>query len=334
MEATVPVPAALMEMATGFVLSKALAVVVGLGVPDLLADGPMTAAELAPACGADAGALHRVLRSLAGVGVFAEEGGAGRFGLTAMGQPLRRDHPASVHDYVLMVNDILFDAFADFRHSVRTGERAFDRVFGKPVFAFLAEHPEKAAIFQGAMNAAYRRECDLVAEHYDFSGYRRVLDVGGGNGQLLSAILSRHPHLTGILFDQEPGIAAARAGQGGPLPRCDFVAGDFFDAVPEGADLILLKHVIHDWDDERAAVLLDRCRRALAPGGCILVLDAVLPPGNEFSPAKVVDLIMLAVPGGTERTEDQFARLFGQAGLHLASVRPLTPELAIIRAHG
>jgi SAM-dependent methyltransferase len=329
----IPAPAALMGMATGFVISKAVATIAELGIADALETGPKTAGELAALSGADARPLYRVLRTLAGFGLFAEAPETGHFSLTPLGEPLRRNHPASVRDYVLMANDTLFEAFSAFSHSVRTGERAFDHVFGRPVFAHLAANPEKAAVFQGAMNAAYGRECDLVAETYDFSDHRLVLDVGGGNGQLLSAILTRHPHLEGILFDLEPGIANARAGQGGPLPRCQLVAGDFFEAVPQGADLLLLKHVIHDWDNERSVKLLDRCRHALAPGGRIVVLDAVVPPGDGFSPAKVIDLIMLAVPGGVERTEAEFAALFQRAGLQLETVRTLTPELSILAAH-
>jgi hypothetical protein len=332
MDRGIPAPAALKGMATGFAVSKALAAVAELGIADALAKGPMTAAELSTACGADPAALHRVLRTLAGFGVFEESAEASRFALTPLAEPLRSDHPDSVRDYVLMVNDTLYAAFAEFAHSVRTGERAFDRVFGTPVFAHLAGHPEKAATFQRAMNQTHRGEGDLVAGAWDFSRHRLVLDVGGGDGHLLSVVLARHPHLSGILLDTEAGIAAARAGSGGPLPRCELVAGDFFEAVPGGADLILLKHVIHDWDDERAAAILRRCREALAPGGRILVLDAVVPPGNDFSPAKIIDLVMLAVPGGVERTEQEFARLFERAGLRLDSVWPLTPELAIVAA--
>lgn len=332
MQADIPASAALMGMATGFVVSKALAAVAELGIADALASRPMTAAELAAGTGTDPASLHRVLRTLAGFGVFAEAPETGRFALTPLAELLKRDHPDSLCDYVLMVNDTLYAAFAEFGYSVRTGERAFDRVFGAPVFAHLAEHPAKACTFQRAMNQAYRTECDLVAGAWDFSSHRKVLDVGGGNGQLLSAILARHPHLEGILLDREAGIAAARAGVGGPLPRCRLVTGDFFEEVPQGADLILLKHVIHDWDDERSTDILTRCREALAPGGRILVLDAVVPPGNDFSPAKVIDLIMLAVPGGVERTERDFARLFSRAGLRLETVRPLTPELAIVAA--
>ena len=171
-----------------------------------------------------------------------------------------------------------------------------------------------------------------AAEAYDFAGCKRVVDVGGGHGQLLSAIVARNPHLSGVLYDLPAGIDAARAGVGGPLPRCDLMAGDFFTSVPEGCDAYIMKKVIHDWDDGRAAMILDNCRRAMAPGGKVLVVETIVPAGNDPDPIKVMDVNMLAVTGGLERTRDQYERLFARAGLRLARVIATRGPLSILEA--
>jgi SAM-dependent methyltransferase len=229
-----------------------------------------------------------------------------------------------------MINKEAFAAWGQLLHTVRTGETAFEHVFGAQRFEWLSRHPEAAALFQRAMVSLSQGGNLEVAEAYDFSGCRRVVDVGGGHGQMLSAIVTRNPHLAGVLYDLAGGIEAARAGVGGPLPRCDLVAGDFFAAVPEGCDAYIIKKVIHDWDDERAATILSNCRRAMTPGGKVLVVETIVPAGNDPDPIKLMDLNMLVVTGGRERTRVEFEGLFAQAGLRLARVVATRAPLSIL----
>jgi hypothetical protein len=230
-----------------------------------------------------------------------------------------------------MLNSEVYEAFEQLSYSVQTGKPAFDKVFGSPRFEWLGAHPEQAALFQRAMIAASQGSSEAVADAYDFSASRCVVDVGGGHGQLLSAILARNTHLTGILFDLPSGIAAARTGAGGPLPRGELVAGNFFESVP-AADTYILKRVIHDWDDERAAAILRNCRRAMAATGRVLIAETIIPAGNEPGPVKVMDVAMLVVPGGLERTEGQYAELLSVAGLRLERVIATRLAMSILEA--
>jgi len=230
-----------------------------------------------------------------------------------------------------MINSEAYLAFEQLLHSVRTGKPAFDKVFGSPRFDWLSAHPEQAALFQRAMVALGQGVNEAVADAYDFGRYTRVVDVGGEHGQLLSAILARNPHLSGVLFDLPSGVAAARLGAGGDLPRTDFVAGDFFESVPAG-DVYVIKKVIHDWNDERAGLILRRCREAMLPHGKVLVAETLVPPGDEPAQIKSIDVVMLAVTGGLERTEAQFTDLFEAAGLRLDRVIPTQGPIAILEA--
>lgn len=321
----------LLRMGFGFAVAQALHVAAELGIADLLQDGPRSVEDLARAARTDTAALYRLLRFLASEGVFREES-AGRFAQTDLSAGLRADAPDSPRDFIRMINSEAYAAWGQLLHSVRTGGTAFEHVFGVPRFEWLASHPDQAALFQRAMIALSQGSNVEAAEAYDFAPCKRVVDVGGGHGQLLSAIVTRNPHLSGVLYDLPAGIAAARTGVGGPLPRCDLVAGDFFKSVPEGADIYIMKKVIHDWDDDRAAKILDNCRRALAPGGKVLVAETIVPPGNDPHPIKLMDLNMLAVTGGMERTRAQYERLFARAGLRLVRVIATSGPLSILEA--
>lgn len=321
----------LLQMGFGFAAAQALHVAAELGIADLLQQGPRSADDLAQATGTDAGALYRVLRFLAGEGVFREESER-RFAQTELSDALRSDAPASPRDLIRMINKEAYAAWGHLLHTVRTGETAFEHVFGAQRFEWLSRHPEAAALFQRAMVSLSQGGNLEVAEAYDFAGCKRVVDVGGGHGQMLSAIVTRNPHLTGVLYDLAGGIEAARAGVGGPLPRCDLVVGDFFAAVPEGGDVYIMKKVIHDWDDARAATILDNCRRAMTPGGKVLVVETLVPAGNDPDPIKRMDLNMLVVTGGRERTRAEFERLFAQAGLRLTRVIATRAPLSILEA--
>lgn len=315
----------------GFAVSQALRVAADLEIADRLAAGELYVDELAAQTGCYVEALYRIMRLLAAEGVFCETS-ARRFGLTELGVALRSDGGSSPRELIRMLNREPYLAFAQLGHSVRTGLPAFEEVFGKPRFDWLADHPTEAALFQRAMISLSQNSNEAIAEAFDFESVSQVVDVGGGHGRLLSAILSRHPHLSGLLFDLPSGIEAARLGEGGPLPRTELVAGSFFDVVPAGADVYVLKKVIHDWNDEQAATILRNCRNAMAPQGRVLVAETIIPTGNEPDSIKLVDANMLVVTGGVERTETQYAKLFAAAGLRLKRVIPTAQPISILEA--
>jgi SAM-dependent methyltransferase len=319
----------IMRLGFGFAVSQALRVIIELGIPDLIASGKQSVDELAAATQSNAAALYRVMRVLAPEGVFREVLPR-HFELTEVGTVLRSDRPGP-RDFVRMINSEPYLAFEQLLHSVRTGEPAFDKVFGSARFDWLSEHPEQAALFQRAMVALSQGSNEAVAEAYDFRQFTRVVDVGGGHGQLLSAILARNPHLNGVLFDLPSGVAAARESAGGGLPRIEFIAGDFFESVPSG-DVYVIKKVVHDWDDARAAVVLRNCRKAMLPNGKVLVAETLVLPGDEPNQIKNIDVVMLAVTGGLERSEAQYASLLETAGLRLERVIPTQGPISILEA--
>jgi hypothetical protein len=308
-----------------------LRVVADFEIADRLAGGEQGVDELAAQTGCHADALYRVMRLLAAEGVF-RESSARRFELTEVGAALRSDEASSPRELIRMLNREPYLAFAQLGQSVRTGLPVFEEVFGKPRFDWLADHPAEVALFQRAMIALSQGSNQAIAEAYDFGSFSRVVDVGGGHGQLLSAILARHPHISGVLFDLPSGIEAARAGAGGPLPRSELVAGSFFDSVPAGADVYLLKKVIHDWNDEQAAAILRNCRDAMAPQGRVPVAETIVPPGDEPDSIKLIDANMLVVTGGVERTSAEYAALFATAGLRLERVISTVQSISVLEA--
>jgi hypothetical protein len=321
----------IIRLGFGFAVSQALCVVADLEIADRLVAGELCVDDLAAQTGSDVGALYRVMRLLAAEGVFCETS-AGRFALTELGAALRADAPSGPRDLIRMLNREPYLAFAQLAHSVHTGLPAFEQVFGKPRFDWLADYPAEAALFQRAMISLSQGSNQAIAEAFDFGSFSRVVDVGGGHGQLLSAILARHPNLSGVLFDLPSGIEAARVGAGGPLPRTELVAGSFFDFVPAGADVYVLKKVIHDWNDEKAAAILRNCGDAMVPNGRVLVAETINPPGNEPDSIKLVDANMLVVTGGVERTKAQYAALFAAAGLRLTRVVPTAQPISVLEA--
>jgi hypothetical protein len=329
---TTPPPAErLRELLAGYWVSQALSAAAELGLADLLAGGPRAAADLAADAAADADAVRRLLRALASVGVFAEDGG-GRFALTPTADLLRAGVPGSQRDAARMRGGWQYRAWGELLACVRSGRPAFERLFGAPVFHYLAARPAEAAVFDGAMVGVHGRETDAMLAAYDFAGVGTLADVGGGNGSLLTAVLRRYPGMRGVLFDL-PGVAARAAEEvrrAGLADRCRAVGGSFLDAVPEGADAYLLRHVLHDWDDGRAAAVLRNVRAALPPGGRVLVVETVIPPGNGPSFGKLLDLNMLVLFGGRERTEAEFRRLFAAAGLEVTGVVPTAAGVDVV----
>jgi hypothetical protein len=329
-----PYPA-VFQMVIGKWISQALGTVVEIGVPDQLARGARRCSDLARDAGVSEDGLYRLLRALAGVGLFAE-GVDRRFKLTRMGQLLRSDHPESVAGYArFTAHDSTWRPWGQLGYSVKTGMPAFDQVFGTPIFAYLSKNPEAAAVFDDAMTSISTTEARATADAYDFKGIDTLMDVAGGHGLLLATVLRRHKTMRGVLFDL-PHVAAGAAAtfaRTGITGRVRIESGDFFQELPSGADAIMMKHILHDWDDESATRILQACHRALGPRGKVLIVDAVVPAGNVPHYGKLIDLEMLVLtPRGRERTKPEFARLLRGAGFKLSRVIPTDGPLSLVEA--
>ena len=322
------------QLATGYIASSALYVAAKLRVADRLADGPRPVADLAAAAGANEDALYRVLRSLASLGVF-EEVSPGTFTNNLASATMRPDAPGSTRPMTLWMSDPFhFRVYADMMHSVMTGQPAADKAVGMPVFEYFQRDRELSEVFNDAMTAFSAFVVPAALEAYDFSGINLLVDVAGGHGQVLTSILQKHPQMRGILFDVEHVIAGAvpRLEQAGVSDRCSTATGDFFKAVPEGGDAYIMKHIIHDWDDERALKILANIKKAMKPGGRIILLESVLASSNEPDFGKLIDLEMLLMPGGRERTADEFRELFQRAGFTVTKIVPTKSPLSVIEA--
>jgi SAM-dependent methyltransferase len=333
-EHDVPPPVAMMGLITGYWVSQAVGVVARLGVADQLADGPRRSDELAQAVGADSQALYRVLRLLASLGVFTEVA-PGSFGLTPLGETLRSDAPGSVRNFAITETAPgHWLPWGRLHESVLSGQPMAREALGMEVFDWYAQNPEEANFFNAAMGNLSALAASELVRVYDVSAVRKVADVGGAHGVLLAAVLRANPAARGILFDLPHVIATARDAitAEGLAPRCELVSGDFFEAVPDGADLHVLKQIVHDWDDERATRLLQNCHRALAPAGKLLLVEMVIPPDNRPSPTQAMDLNMLVMLGGRERTEEEFRRLLQAAGFRLERVIPTHSPFSVIEA--
>lgn len=321
----------LLDMACGPLHAAAVRVVVELAIADKLRDGAKTSAELAADGNLHPQSLHRVMRFMASRGIFAEDGD-GRFTLTPAAELLRSDVPGSLSAASLMLTaDNMMEAGIKLLRGVRTGQCPFDHVHGSPFFDYLQSHPERAAVFDLGMAAFSDSENAPIAAAYDFSPYSRVMDVGGGHGGFLVEVLKRHPSLRGTLYDQaHVARGTTRLAEGGVASRSEVVSGSFFDAVPRGADVYVVKRVLHDWDDEKCVTILRHCRAVTPPHGRVLVIDAVLSAGNAPDFAKVIDLMMMSVSTGRERTEPEFRALYAAAGLELTRVIPTPSMLSIV----
>ena len=325
-------PAALTQLVLAFRVSQALHVTAALGVADLLAAGPRPAADLAQATGTHPRALYRLLRAVASAGVLAEDD-AGAFALTDLGQFLRADHPRSVHgNAVFTGHPMMWGTWQHLRHSVETGEPAFRHLHGVDFWEHVTQHPAAGEVFDAAMTSLSLQQRDAVVAGYDFSGARTVVDVAGGQGALLAAVLAANPQARGVLFDLPHVVAGAAPllREAGVADRCAVVGGSFFEAVPDGGDVYLLRDIVHDWDDAQAAAILRACRRAMGPAARLLLVERVIAPGNAPDPNRFSDLNMLVMLGGQERTAAEFGALYAAAGFRLTRVLPLPATASLI----
>ncbi len=326
--------AELARLVDGFRVSQTLYAAVELGIPDLLADDERSSDDLAEASGADASALYRLLRALASLGILHEADGR-RFALTELGQPLRGDVSASLRGWVRLTGrDYFWHTWGNLTSSIRSGENAFRSHHGQSVWEWRAAHPEESAIFDAAMRSTTLAAHGAILAAYDFGRFGTVVDVGGGTGTLLSSILEAHPATRGILLDQEHVVSGAEPvlRAAGVADRCEVVGGSFFSSVPAGGDAYVLKWIIHDWEDEDCVAILRACRQAMAPEAVVLVIERDLGPPNENAVAKISDLNMLVMPGGRERTEEEYEQLFAQAGLRHVSTALAASGHAVMEA--
>ncbi|MHC5066352.1 MAG: methyltransferase [Planctomycetota bacterium] len=331
-----PLPAQMLQFINGYWVSKLVYVAARLSLADHLQEGPCSAEGLAQKVGADPQRLKRCMRALASLGIFSQ-GEDGRFESTALSETLRSDRPDSMRDFALMMvesyNWLAWDKLLD---GVVKGGIPFDDVHGKAAFEYLSENPDEEATFARSMASLSSIENPAVADAYDFSAHRMLVDVGGSRGHLLSVVLGHHRAVKGTLFDQPQVVEQAQSSgfwtQGGLAERTTFTGGNFFESVPEGADAYMMKYILHDWDDEKCVRILSNCREAMAPGGRVLVIDSVINPGNQPEWGKLMDINMLVVAGGQERTEAEFGELFSRAGLRLERVIATACPLSIVVA--
>ncbi|NKY31779.1 SAM-dependent methyltransferase [Nocardia speluncae] len=310
-----------LSLTMGFLASAAIGAVVRLDIADHIAQQPRTAAELADLTGVDATGLQRTLRFLAGSGIFYEDGG-GRFHLTAAAERLLTGAPRSLRDAVVFLTEPMFwQAAGNFGASLQRGSSSLDEIFGVPLWEHLAAHPDVAAIFDAGMVSYSAPQDSAIADTFDGSEFRRIIDVGGGRGGLLSLLLSRNPRATGVLYDRAPVLGAHLLDTPELAGRWTIEAGDFFESVPADGDLYVLKHILHDWNDDECIRILRRCREAMSPGSRLLVAESIAPPPNTPHYVWSLDLMMLAALTGRERTRDEFEQLFDAADLTLVWMR-------------
>jgi hypothetical protein len=327
-----PPEAQIPEIILSQLVSRLVYIAATLKLPDYLAEAPRTAAELAPLAATHAPALYRVMRTLASLGFFTEDA-EHRFALRPLGAVLKTGTPSNAAA-LIMGGEIVTHSLDQILYSIQTGKPGFERSFGTPLFDWLAANPVQAALFNKTMVGFHGMEPPAIASAYNFSVFHSVADVGGSTGNLLATILSQHPGPRGILFDLPHVVrdAPALIQQRGLADRIRIEAGSFFESVPAGADAYILSHVIHDWTPEQCLTILGHCRRAMNAGGRLLLAEMVLPDGDAPHPGKMLDMIMLTVLGGEERTATQYSALLDQAGFQMTRVIPTASLVAIVEA--
>ncbi|OLE31969.1 MAG: hypothetical protein AUI36_29315 [Cyanobacteria bacterium 13_1_40CM_2_61_4] len=328
-----PSPPALFEMATAYWLSQAIYVAAKLGIADLLKDGPQSCVALAASTGSDAPSLFRLMRALSSVGIFSQLG-KDCFALSRLAESLQTEALGSLRAMVITIGEIHYQAYGNLLHSVQTGSPAFNNVFGASLFDYLQQNVDAADAFNQGMANVSSMLAYAVLMAYDFAGISSIVDIGGGQGKLLEKILHFNPDIKGTVFDTASTIERAEQQLGNNAwgRRCSYVTGDFFDSVPQGADAYLLCGVIHDWDDSRAITILSNCRRAMVEKGRVLLVDMVVPDTDATSFSKLLDLNMLAMTGGRERTKAEFGALLDAADYKLTRIIPTIAPQSVIDA--
>lgn len=324
----------LKQMIVGSWITQGIYVVAQLGIADLLKDSPKSYDELATKTGVNARSLYRLLRALASVGLFAE-GGSGYFELTPLAEGLQSDHTDSLRGYAIKSGQTWeWLPWGNLFESVKTGKPMFKNIFGMERFDYLVNDPSAAKIYIQAISSFSDKQDTAIAAGYDFSSIHKLVEVAGGSGTLIASILKANLTMQGILFDLPHVVADAK-----PLiegfglqNRCQLVGGNFFESVPRGGDAYLLRYIIHDWDDERALIILKNCYQAMQPNSKLLLVEMIIPEGNEPFFGKLLDLQMLLNYGGRERTEAEYQVLLKTAGFSLTKIYPVAPPVSVIEA--
>lgn len=329
-----PPHAQLIQMGAASWVSAVVYSAARLGLADHLGAGPRSAQELAVATHTHAPSLHRLMRTLAGLGILTEGDGQ-RFALTPLGEALKSGAPGSARATLMaFCGPAFWHSWEELPYSLETGKTGFEKACGMPFFDYLARHPEEASYFSEAMVGFHGAEPPAVAKAYDFSGIGTVVDVGGATGNMLAAILASHPGVQGILFDRPHvvGEAPPLLKASGVDSRVRIEPGDFFERVPAGGDAYLLSHIIHDWSEDQCLTILGHCRNAIKPAGRLLIVETVLPIGDTPHQGKVQDMVMLVIPGGQERTEAEYASLLAKARFRLNRVVPTDSVVSVVEA--
>ncbi len=324
----------MLQLISSFWISRAVYVIGKLGIPDLLQSGPKTAAELATATNTHAPSLFRLLRALVSVGVLNSANGEG-FAQTPLSETLVTDAPGSLRWFAVSeLGQEHYPAWGNVMHSVKTGEIAFDNFFGVDIWKYFQQNPEDAAVFNNSMSNVTAAANEAITSLYDFSQFGTIIDVGGGHGGLITSILKQNPEVKGVLFDAAEVIEGARPKieDAGLSDRLETVAGNFFKSVPAGGDGYIMKWIIHDWDDEKSNAILRNCRSQMHANSKLILVDSVVPETDEPHFSKFIDLNMLVMTGGKERTEKEFAQLLTGAGFKLLRVIPTELPTSIIEA--
>lgn len=318
----------LLQMITGYWPAMSIHVAAKLKLADHIQSGPKTAAELAASTRTQPQALYRLLRALASVGIFAEDEQT-RFHMTPMAECLI-EKPGSQWAVAMMMGDEHFQCWGELLYSVRTGKPAFDHIFGKGVFDYLSEHAEQARIFDAAMTGFHGPETQAMIDAYDYAGVNTLVDIGGGNGSVLKAVLAKNPAMKGILYDLAGVIERAKPNLAELGSRCQTIAGSFFESIPPGGDAYQMRHIIHDWTDDQCHTILSHIRKVIPKTGRLLVIEMIIKPGNVPQPAKWLDLNMLVMPGGRERTEAEYRDMYAKAGFRLERIVPTPTDNSVI----
>ena len=314
------------HLIVGYIPTRAIYVAAKLGLADHISEAGTTAQDLAHKLKVDPDALHRIMRVLGGLGVL-HQADAGRFFLTPFGEVLRTDSRSSVRDYAIYSHEFVYPQLSNIMRAIQTG---------KPViedhFEYLHANPELESVFHSAMSTRGRIDTAAVIGAYDFSNCGIVSDIGGGNGAFLSGLLAAHEQISGVLFDQGSAIEAAKSGRGGPLPRCTFIAGNFFESIPPGADTYVLKRVLDDWGDDEVVRILTNCRQAMRSNARLLIIDPLIGAPNEQTPGHLYDVMFLALMTGRIRTADEYSTLLARAQFLLRRVVPTESDVSLLEA--